>query len=59
MSNDFERFPIGEARANLSEIVGKVRFGKKPIILRSRAKEVAVIVPIEYLALIEKKFLEG
>ncbi|MEK7412255.1 MAG: type II toxin-antitoxin system Phd/YefM family antitoxin, partial [Planctomycetota bacterium] len=45
---------IADARATLSEVVGRARHGKSPTVLTSRGKPVAAVVPIEDLEIIEE-----
>jgi prevent-host-death family protein len=45
--------PLSEARAQLPEIVNKVAYGAKRIILTRRGKKIAAVVSIEELELIE------
>ncbi|NGX63550.1 MAG: hypothetical protein KR126chlam6_00962 [Candidatus Anoxychlamydiales bacterium] len=45
--------PLSEARSQLPDIVNKVAYGNKHIILTRRGKKVAAIVSIEELELIE------
>lgn len=56
---ELQRFQIGEARANLSDIVNSVRWTKEPVILKNRDKEVAMIVSMDLYDEVMKKFLEG
>jgi len=53
-SSSVEKVSPSKARENLAEIIGKVRFGKKRFIFSSRGKDIAAIVPIEDLVLLEK-----
>ena len=48
-----------EARANLSEMVAQARYLKRPVILTSRGKDVAMITSMDYLDEVMRKFLEG
>ncbi len=45
---------IADARATLSELVGRARHAKSPTVLTSRGKPVAAMVSIEDLELIEE-----
>jgi len=47
------RIPASEARRQFAEVVNKVAFGGERILLRRHGKDVAAIVPIEDLRLIE------
>lgn len=42
--------PVSEARAQLSELVGRVRFGGEQFVLTRHGKGVAALVPLEALA---------
>jgi prevent-host-death family protein len=47
-----------EARKKLSEIVNKVAYGKEPIVLTRRGKEIAALISVEeleFLQLIEER----
>lgn len=54
MSKKSETISVSKAREQLAEITGKVRFGKKRFIFSSRGKQIAAIVPIEDLKLLEE-----
>lgn len=43
-----------EARDNFSEIINRAAYGKERIILTRRGKDLAVVIPIEDLTLIEE-----
>ena len=43
-----------DARKNFAEIVNKVAYGKEPIVLTRRGQEVAALVSIEELELLQK-----
>jgi prevent-host-death family protein len=43
-----------EARQNLAELVNRVAYGKERVVLTRHGKEVAALVPIEDLGLMEK-----
>ena len=45
---------IADARATLSELVGRARHAKSPTVLTSRGKPVAAMVSIEDLELVEE-----
>jgi len=45
--------PIAEARDNFAELVNRAAFGKERVVLSRRGREVAAIVPLEDLALLE------
>ena len=47
------RIPTSEARLQFADIVNKVAFGGERILLHRHGKDVAAIVPIEDLKLIE------
>jgi prevent-host-death family protein len=53
MKTDEETISVSKARENLSEILGKVKFGHKRVRLTSNGKKVGAIVPLEDLELIE------
>jgi len=42
-----------EARKNLAEIVNKVKYGKEPVVLTRRGEEVAALVSMEELELLQ------
>lgn len=48
-----------DARANLSEMVNQARYVKRPVILTSRDKDVAMIVSMDFYDEVMRKFLEG
>ena len=51
-----------EARKNLAEIVNKVAYGKEPVVLTRRGKEIAALISmeeLELLQLIDKACSEG
>lgn len=48
------RFATGAARKDLAEILNKVAYGKERIVLQRRGKDVAALVPVEDLALLEE-----
>lgn len=54
MNKKSETISVSKAREQLAEITGQVRFGKKRFIFSSRGRQVAAIVPIEDLKLLEE-----
>ncbi len=48
------RIPASEARMQFADIVNKVAFGGERIVLHRHGKDVAAIVPVEDLRLIEE-----
>ncbi len=48
------RLAAGAARKDLAEILNKVAYGKERIVLQRRGKDVAALVPVEDLALLEE-----
>ena len=46
--------PMAEARDNLAEVVNRVAFAKERVILSRRGKEIAAIVPLVDMRLLEK-----
>ena len=48
------RKPVSEARQNLSETLNRVRYGGERIMLQRRGKDVAAIVPVEDVLLLEE-----
>ena len=48
------RLNVMEARKTFSSTINRVAFGKERIILERRGKEVAALVPLEDLALLEE-----
>ncbi len=49
-----EKVTTADARKNLAEIVNQVAYGKEPIVLTRRGKELVALVPIEDLMLLQK-----
>ncbi|MBA3343420.1 MAG: type II toxin-antitoxin system Phd/YefM family antitoxin [Gemmatimonadaceae bacterium] len=47
------RIPASEARLQFAEVVNKVAFGGERILLHRHGKDVAAIVPVEDLRLLE------
>ncbi len=47
------RIPASEARLQFAEVVNKVAFGGERIVLHRHGKDVAAIVPVEDLHLLE------
>ena len=47
------RIPASEARLQFAEVVNKVAFGGERILLHRHGKDVAAIVPVEDLQLLE------
>jgi prevent-host-death family protein len=43
-----------DARQNLAELINRVAYGKERVILTRHGKEVAALVPVEDLSLIQK-----
>ena len=43
-----------DARKNFADIVNKVAYGKEPVILTRRGKEIAALISIEELKLLQK-----
>jgi len=48
------RLPASKAREDFSDTLNRVAYGGERIILRRRGRDLAAIVPMEDLALIEK-----
>lgn len=48
------RITTVEARDQFSEMINRVAFGKERIVLTRRKKDIAVVIPLEDLALLEK-----
>jgi prevent-host-death family protein len=46
--------PTGKAREQLSTVVNRAAFGKERVVLTRRGKEVAAVVPIEDVKLLEE-----
>ena len=42
-----------EARKKLAEIVNKVAYGKEPVVLTRRGEEIAALIPMEELELLQ------
>jgi prevent-host-death family protein len=49
-----DRVTTADARKNLAEIINQVAYGKEPIVLTRRGKELAAVVSIEDLKLLQK-----
>ena len=49
-----DKITTADARKNLAEIINQVAYGKEPIILTRRGKELAALVSIEDLTLLQK-----
>lgn len=49
-----ESVTVGDARKNLAELLNRVAYGKERVIVTRHGKEVAAIVPIEELGVIER-----
>lgn len=45
--------PASKAREGFSDTINRVAFGKERVVLRRRGKEVAAVVPIDDLRLLE------
>ncbi|MGH7500435.1 MAG: type II toxin-antitoxin system Phd/YefM family antitoxin [Longimicrobiales bacterium] len=43
-----------EARQNLAELVNRVAYGKERVVLTRHGKEIAAVVPVEDLTLVQK-----
>lgn len=48
------RKAVSEARENLAETLNRVRYGGERVVLHRRGKDVAAIVPVEDLELLEE-----
>lgn len=48
------RMAASKLRQNLSDTLNQVAYGKERIVLRRRGKDLAAVVPIEDLALLEQ-----
>jgi prevent-host-death family protein len=46
--------PASKAREGFSDTINRVAFGKERVVLRRRGKEVAAVVPIDDLRLLEE-----
>lgn len=49
-----KRIAVSGARNNLADIVNRIAYGGERIIIRRRNKDVAAIIPVEDLALLQK-----
>jgi antitoxin Phd len=49
-----DKVTTADARKNLAEIINQVAYGKEPIVLTRRGKELAAVVSIEDLKLLQK-----
>jgi len=47
---------ISKAQARISELVGRVRYGREGFVLTSRGHPAAAMVSIEYLAALESAY---
>jgi prevent-host-death family protein len=45
---------VGDARKNLAELLNRVAYGKERVIVTRHGKEVAAIVPMEELGVIDR-----
>jgi prevent-host-death family protein len=48
------KVPASQARDNLAELISRAAYGKERIVLTRRGKQLAAVVPIEDLRLLEK-----
>lgn len=48
------KVPASQARDNLAELISRAAYGKERIILTRRGKQLAAVVPIEDVRLLEK-----
>src|SRR5437899_11337201 len=48
-----------EARKSFAEIINKVAYGKEPVIIGRRGKELAAVIPMRDLRLLERLIEEG
>lgn len=48
------RMTVGEARQNLSETINRVRYQHERIVLERHGKGVAVLIPVDDMALLEQ-----
>lgn len=46
--------PASKARAGFSDTINRVAFGKERVVLRRRGKEIAAVVPMDDLRLLEQ-----
>ncbi len=49
-----DKVTTADARKNLAEIVNQVAYGKEPVVLTRRGKELVALVSIEDLMLLQK-----
>lgn len=49
-----ERIPVTQARAAISDVVSRVHYQKERVVLTRQGRDIAVIIPIEDLPLLEK-----
>lgn len=54
LTSGTKRIAVSGARNNLAEIVNRIAYGGERVILRRRNKDVAAIIPVEDLALLQK-----
>ncbi len=47
------RLPMSEFRADLATLMNRVAFGKEHIVVQRSGKDVAAVVPVEALAMLE------
>lgn len=48
------RLPASKARDGFADTINRVAYGKERVVLRRRGKEVAAVVPIDDLCLLEE-----
>ena len=54
MEQAMDKVTTADARKNLAEIVNQVAYGKEPVVLTRRGKELVALVSIEDLMLLQK-----
>lgn len=54
LEKTMDKITTADARKNLAEIINQVAYGKEPIVLTRRGKELAAVVSIEDLKLLQK-----
>ncbi|MCI0585502.1 MAG: type II toxin-antitoxin system Phd/YefM family antitoxin [Planctomycetes bacterium] len=48
------RLTVTDARANLAEALNRVAYGKERLVVRRRGKDLAAMIPVEDLRLLEE-----
>jgi prevent-host-death family protein len=54
MEQTMDKVTTADARKNLAEIINQVAYGKEPVVLTRRGKDLVALVSIEDLMLLQK-----